>query len=242
MLGLEYIAAGYLHLASAANIECKLTKAPEITVSANGLDTKIIETKGIQDLTAMSRAAGTETPYDKDAVVHTEGLRLGRIGLKGEYQFETQTYTKLGKICMTVSKVNIRVELDPTIYIAKEFKRGSCHYNAVLEHEKKHVALDRKIVNKYLNVMVKAVNNTLKHVGYVHGPYNVEQLPALQKQIGGILDSVIEQFYTNMNRENDALQVSTVDTLAEYERVDAVCDDAEKERGRAAAFQAVRKK
>lgn len=241
MLGLEYIAAGYLHLAS-ANIQCTMPRAPEITVSASGLQTKIIETKGIQELTMMSNAAGTETPYDKNAVVHTEGLRLGRIGLKGAYEFQTQTYPDLGKACFFVSKVNIKVELDPTIYIAKEFKHGTCHYNAVLEHERKHVALDRKTVNKYLNVMVKAVNNTLKKVGYVHGPYDVAQIPALERQIEGILNSVIEQFYDNMNRENDALQKTTVDTLAEYQRVDALCKDKDKTQGRAAAFQATRKK
>lgn len=243
MFGLEFLAAGYLHLASTgAQMQCPVPSAPEITVSAVGLDTKINETLSVLDLTAASNAHAYETPYDKDAVVHTEGLRFGKIRVKGKYYFQTHTNSKIGKGCLFFSKVNVEIKLDPTIYIAKEYKRGTCHYDAIMEHEKKHIAVDREVVNRHINYIVKAVDNTLKHYGYVQGPMDVAQIPAMQERMSEIVDSVIQQFHRNMNVENKKLQVTTVDTLQEYNRVDSVCNDKAKKKGRMEVSKSLSKK
>lgn len=222
MLGLEYIAAGYLTLAD-VKVKCESAAVPEITVRAVGIETVLDETKSIKELNAFKPVLG-ESPYGKGVDTHVEGLMHGKIGLDGRYQFSTRTYPSLKKVCMQVSQVEVVFTLDPKVYIAKEYPRGSCHYNAVLEHEKKHLRVDRDLVNKYSFITVKAINNTLKQVGYMHGPYDEAQLPALQKQIGGIIESVIGQFSENMNRERKVLQ-KQIDSLAEYERVDKVCPD-----------------
>lgn len=224
MFGLEYIMAGHLLTLAGYQIECTMKQAPEITVRAKGLETEIDTSKSIRDLNAFKPSIDTKSPYGEGVETHIEGMMHGQIGLRGGYMFATETYSELGKVCMYVSNVEVIFEVDPKIYIAREYTPGSCHYNAVLEHERKHVKVDRMIVNKYTNIVVKAVNNTLKKVGYVHGPYDVSQLPALQKQIGGIVDSVIEQFYKNMNAERKALQ-QQVDSLEEYRRVDSMCPD-----------------
>ncbi len=223
MLGLEYIAAGYLTLAD-FKVKCEMDAPPEITVRAEGIDPIVDDTKTIRELDVFKPALTTDNPYGPKAETHIEGLMHGAIGLDGRYQFSTKTYKSLKKVCMYVSHVEVVFKLDPKVYIAREYPKGSCHYNAVLEHEKKHLMVDRLLVNRYTNITVKAINNTLKKVGFMHGPYDEAQLPALQKQIGGIIESVIAQFSENMNRERKMLQ-KQVDSLAEYERVDKVCPD-----------------
>lgn len=226
MIGLDYILASHLMLAD-YKVKCELKAAPEITVSASGMDTIIDGSKSVAELNAFKPMIGTKSPYGQNTQTHIEGLMHGAIGVSGDYMFSTETYPELNKVCMYVAKVNVRISIDPKIFIAREYTPGSCHYNAVLGHEKKHVAVDKKIVNKYTNIIVKAVNNTLKQVGYAHGPYDVAQLPALQKQISGIIENVIKQFADNMNRERQVLQ-QEVDTLKEYGRVDALCADKPK--------------
>lgn len=223
MIGLDYLMAGHLLLAD-YKVRCAMKAAPEITVSASGLDTVIDNSRTIQQLNAFKPMIGTKSPYGQNSQTHIEGLMHGGIGVGGDYMFSNETYPALNKVCMYVAKVNVKISIDPKIFIAKEYAPGTCHYNAVLEHEQKHVAVDKRLVNKYTNIIVKAVNNTLKQVGYSHGPYDASQLPALQKQISAIIESVIKQFSENMNKERQVLQ-QEVDTLKEYGRVDALCPD-----------------
>jgi hypothetical protein len=219
MIGLEQIVAAQFMLAD-MKVQCQMKTTPEIKVSASGLDTVIDNSKSISDLNVFQPFV--YSPYQKEVQTHIEGLMDGEIGITGNFQFATETYPAQNQLCLYVNKVNVKVALDPKIYIAREYPKGSCRYNAVLGHEQKHIAVDRKIVNKYANIIVKAIDNTLKKVGYGHGPYGVSQLSALQKKIGAAVESVIHQYGEKMNRERDALQ-RQIDTLEEYKRVDAVC-------------------
>lgn len=223
MIGLEQIFAAQTLLAG-YTVKCEMKTAPQINVTASGLETVIDDTKSITELDTFKPMIATPSPYGKGVQTHVEGLMHGEINVTGGYMFNTETYAALNKVCLYVAHVDVKISVDPTIYIAREYPKGSCQYNAVLEHEKKHVRTDREIINKYTNIIVKAVNNTLKKIGYGHGPYDVAQLPALQKQISGIIESVIGQFSANMNKERQLLQ-SKVDSLEEYNRVDALCAD-----------------
>lgn len=220
MIGLDYILASQMMLAD-YKVKCELKAAPEITVSATGLDTVFDNSKYIHELDGFKPSVNSN-PYGDKADTHIEGLTRGMIGLTGSYDFTSETYPALNKVCMYIKDVQVKISVEPTVYIAHEFPKGSCRYEAVMGHERKHLKVDRDIVNKYSTIIVRAVNNTLTKVGYAQGPYDSSQLPALQKQIGGIIDSVIGQYYVNMNNERKVLQ-SQVDTLEEYARVDALC-------------------
>lgn len=221
MIGLDMILASHLILAE-YKVKCEMKEAPQINVIARGVDRIIDNSMPISELTKFKPMLNSKGPYGDNVETHIQGLTHGRIGVEGGYEFATQTWPDLEKVCMYASKVDVKITLDPKIYIAREYAPGSCEYNAVLGHEMKHFKTDRDLVNKYTNIIVKAVNNTLIKVGYSHGPYDVSQLPALQKQIGGIIESVIQQFSQNMNKERRVLQAQ-VDSLAEYQRVDALC-------------------
>lgn len=222
MFGLDYILASHLMLASATNdIKCHMKTVPEITVSAKGLDRGIDHTKSIRELNAFKPDVGA-SPYGDDSQTYIQGLAKGGVQVQGQYQFAGETYEGLGKGCLYVNKVNIVITLDSTIFIAREYAKGTCHYNAVLEHELKHKTVDREMVNKYSNIIVRAVNSTLKTIGYAHGPFDVSQRQAVQEKIGQTLESVISQFGNNFSTERDMRQ-SKVDTLAEYDRVHALC-------------------
>lgn len=222
MIGLDYVLAGYLHMA-AFQPTCEMKQAPEVTVAATGATVKVDESKDISQLDTFKPNLSA-SPYGEGIETHIEGLAKGSIGLTGRYEFGTRTYPALNVSCLFVNKVRIEIHLEPTIYIAREYKKGTCHYNAVMEHERKHVAVDRYIVNKYTKILVKAVNNTLKHIGYAHGPFNAAQIPSVQQKIDTVVSSVIGQYSENMSTERNKLQAK-IDTLEEYERVSKKCPD-----------------
>jgi len=164
------------------------------------------------------------SPYEDDSKTYIQGLAKGGVDVSGQYQFGTETYPALAQGCIFTNKVQINITLDSTIFIAREYKKGTCHYNAVLQHELKHKAVDRELVNKYSNIIVKAVNNTLKTIGYAQGPFPASAMPAAQEKIGATLTNVVSQFGNNFSAERDKRQ-SNVDTLVEYDRVHALCKD-----------------
>ncbi len=224
MIGLEYIVASHLMLASAKDkIVCQMSSAPEITVSAKGLDRGIDHSKTIRQLNAFKPEI-SNSPYEEGAQTYIQGLAKGGVDIGGQYEFGTQIYPNQNMGCLYTNKVQITITLDSTIYIAREYPKGSCHYNAVLEHELKHTAVDRELVNKYSNIIVKAVNNTLKTIGYAQGPFDVAQMEAYRERVIKTLGGVISQFGNNFSVEREKRQ-SQVDTLAEYNRVHAICKD-----------------
>ena len=72
--------------------------------------------------------------------------------------------------------------------------------------------------------MVKAVNNTLKSIGYAQGPFPAAQTPAVQAKIEAYLGQIVSQYANNFSMEREQLQ-GQVDTLQEYDRVHALCKD-----------------
>ncbi len=38
----------------------------------------------------------------------------------------------------------------PDIYVAREFRRSSCAYKAILAHERQHMSISRELINRYL--------------------------------------------------------------------------------------------
>lgn len=221
MIGLDYLMAGYIQLAD-FKLECKLKKAPQITVAATAVKTVINEKLSVKELS--KKDSDTISPYAPGTVTITEGLTDGVIRMSAQTMFQIESYPKLNSVCLYVDKVNVKFEVEPSVYIASDYKKGSCQYKAVMEHEQKHVKVDRVVVNKYSNIISRAVDNTMKHVGYAQGPYDLDQLPALKNQIGGIINSVVGQYYENMNLERRAMQQG-VDSLEEYTRVDKLCPD-----------------
>lgn len=220
MIGLDYVMVGYLQMAGFSP-KCELKKAPEITVAGTGATVNVDESRNISQLDMFKPNIG-KSVYGDNVESHIEGLTKGSIKLSGQYEFATETYPAVNQACLYVSKVRIEINLEPTVYIAREYAKGTCHYNAVMGHEKKHIDADRFVVNKYTKILVKAVNNTLKHIGYAQGPFSAAQLPAVQKKIDTIVSSVISQYSENMINERNRLQ-SKIDTIQEYARVDKMC-------------------
>jgi hypothetical protein len=226
MFGLEYVLASQMMLAAATKtptVTCQMKEAPKINVIAKGLDRGIDHSRTVHQLNAFKPSVGP-SPYGEDAETYLQGVARGGVSVDGQYRYGGETYNKLGVSCLYVKQVDLVVTLDSTIFIAKDYPKGTCHYNAVLAHEKRHVAVDTQLVNKYSNIMVKAVNNTLKSIGYAQGPFPAARIPAVQAKIEAYLGEIVSQYAKNFTMERDMLQ-GQVDTLAEYDRVHALCKD-----------------
>lgn len=222
LAGLELVMAGYVQLAS-GQVECKLKKAPEINVTASDTRVKYDHTKTKAQLQNFD--IDTVSPYAPSVQTHVGGLMSGEVRISQNTRFMQETYPTINAGCMYIDKIEVKIHVDPTIYIAKDYPQGSCMFNAVVEHEKKHVAVDRAIVNKYTRLIIQAVDSTMKKVGYAHGPFLMQTMSSQQQILNGHVNKVVKHYSDQMNAERKKLQ-QQVDSIQEYNRVNSMCDNS----------------
>jgi hypothetical protein len=218
MIGIETIAmTGLLTLASAgaAQIECHVPQAPQIDVVPKTAPTAYDYSKTTAELTEIKTS--TVSPYGGHSEQLTFGLHEGHMKLSYQAGIGGMTYPDLDLACLHYSNVKITLELNPVIYVVREMRPGTCAHKAVLEHEKKHVRVDRDIANKYAREIGLAVQKAVNDIGAV-GPFNIHEMENRQKMMQDHISSTISALQLKLFLEQSRRQ-QDVDSLEEYERV-----------------------
>ena len=211
--------AGYFHLAS-ADIKCQLKTSPRIDISASDTSVHYDHTKYQQQLDRLG--TDTKNPYGDNVRTHVGGLMSGEVSVSQNIRIMQETYPTLNTGCLYIDSIKINIHIKPTIYIAREYSKDGCMYKAVMEHEKKHINVDRVIVNKYTNLIIHGLDTALKKVGYAQGPFSAGRMEAEQKRLQEYTQNVVQAYSTQMTEERKTLQ-QKIDSLEEYERVNRSC-------------------
>lgn len=219
MIGLEMVAGGLLHLA-AADITCRPRRIPTILITPLRTTVSYDFTKSRDQLGAFD--IDTVSPYGRGHNVKVGGLMEGEIRVESRVGQVQETYKYINKACVHIDSVTIIVHSDPVIYVAREYAKGSCEQKAVIDHEKKHVEIDRKIVNEFAGRLENKIRLHLKNTGYVFGPYPVSGLIDHQKKIQGELDQIVKDETEEMTAARQKAQ-QALDNADEYERVRLMC-------------------
>ncbi len=219
MLGLELMAGGLLHLA-AADISCKPRKLPTVLVTP-------LRTAVRYNFSTPREKLGqfdidTISPYGKGRDVKVGGLMEGEIRVESRVGQVQETYKYHKQACVHLDSVTIIVHSDPVIYVASEYAKGSCEQRAIVDHEKKHVEIDRAIVNEFAGRLENKIRIHLRNTGYVFGPYPTAGLSARQRSIQDGIDQIVKDETKKMTDARQKAQ-QAIDNAQEYERVRLVC-------------------
>jgi hypothetical protein len=214
---------GLLHLAATdvkAQIKCVPKVAPKIKVLPTKAQLKYNFTKTKYDLERFD--IDTVSPYDPNSKTHVGGLMSGKIQLTQQTEFMNELYDHVGYGCVYIKKVDVKIHVDPTIYVAREYKRGSCKHNEILKHERRHVREDQLIVNKYSKLVADDLKASLDVGGYSFGPYKTSELAGVQKRLQGQLEGLVIARHDAMNIERKKRQ-QAIDSLEEYDFIAEQC-------------------
>lgn len=222
LIGLDYLVAGYVHLAS-GQVQCNLRKTPQISVSASDYKVRYDHSKSQRDLEKMDR--DTISPYGANIKTHVGGLMNGEISISQNIRFYQETYPGLNVGCLYVDTITVKLDMKPVIYVSKSYPKGSCMYNSVLEHEKKHVSVDQALVVKYRGPMSEALHQALHQLGHKKGPMRTSSLSQAQRDLQSSIQAVVRKYSAQLTAERKKRQ-QDVDSLVEYERVQARCKGA----------------
>jgi len=153
-------------------------------------------TDGVLGVTASNLRAGTSTRY-------------GHRPLEGE------------GVCFWVESIEVGLRYEALdIYIVSEYTPGSCQYNAILSHEKKHAGVARAYLDDYVQVIRSALASLA--IPKPRDPRLVETVSEAQEKtqatIAKLLDPVIAELRKSMEEAQNK-----IDSRAEYRRVEKQC-------------------
>lgn len=208
MFGLEIAAVGLLHLAATThetklakakaeaikNIKCEPIHDLDISISPIQSPIKYDFTKSMEQLGAIGQDA--YSPYGSEHKTDMLGLAIGKHELYLESGFTTQTYEQLDRGCIHIKSLTVKMNFDPTIYVVREFPKGTCEFSAVLKHEKEHVKITQRMLNKYAKILGKQLQGALKQ-GYSYGPFYISSLPRAQEK----LSEKVMKIATDVNKK-----------------------------------------
>lgn len=223
MWGLDIVAASSLLLLTAGGadaVTCKVKDAPRINVTPRSQAIAYDFDKSSAQLSGLK--SDTISPYAPDADVTTGGLRADQPEIRLEVRWHILEYPTLNLVCLSYSQIDVDITLKPKIYIAKEFGADRRCRAAILEHEKKHVTVDREVMNKYALKIGQSIKAAIDEIGAL-GPYRKDQQKAVQQDMIQHIQNASKRYNLQMEKEMKARQAE-VDSLAEYQRVSKICD------------------
>ena len=215
------VASSLFVLASTDPI-CQMPKPTEINVKPSTQSVQVITNKTLAEM--QMQQIDTINPHSFGGISVTQGYAEGKIKMQAEIRLGTQTVYGGQAGCVWYDSVNINFTIDPFIYIAEEVNKDRCMRKAVLEHEMKHVNVDKKIVNKYAQQVGRKVYDGLKTRGFIAGPVRAEDIQATAERMKATISQIVDLEMKRLEIDRADMQAQ-VDTKEEYDRVGALCPD-----------------
>ena len=209
--------AGTAH-ALGSGIECRVPESPQIKITPITDDIKYNYHRSMAELTAMK--SDSKNPYGPNVDTATGGLRVDHPEMSINVKLGLAEYPARDQFCMWYNSIEVIIHLKPEVFVADELNYHPCR-GAVLNHEHKHVEIDRQIADQYAGRIGDMIKGVVNDTGAV-GPYPEGRKTQMQQQLMQKVRDAISSQEDLLHREMERRQ-GMVDTLKEYERVSSYC-------------------
>lgn len=209
-----------LILASGAGAACGDLPRTAINVTPSASETKLVTARDLEQLQDIE--TDTVDPYGIHANTLTQGLMKGLVSIQPQITMDYKQLPGRNEVCIWYESIDIKIHIDPEIHIAQEVYNDRCMRNAVVEHENKHVTVDRRIVNQYARRIGQVINGTLTKEGFSDGPMSFAQAERRVKEMQILVVDLVRELHDEMQATRRVEQ-QKIDTLEEYEYVSKKC-------------------
>ena len=199
--------------------KCQQAPLPKINIVMTSKQVQYDFSKSKRELKGFN--IDTKSPYDSNAHTEVGGLMNGEISVNSQVSFGYLQDTNSGQACYWYDTIDVKMHIDPTILIAKEHAKGTCEHSAILEHEMKHIKIDRAVLKKYKAKIESDLHKIARKVGTI-GPISLSISGRTQNKMMKVIEKAVSNQTERMYSERRKLQQS-VDSLEEYERVSNMC-------------------
>ena len=190
------------------------------------VDNKMIEydfTKSVKFLTKNNKEALSEWQSKQEDIVwassdslRMNGMLRGGIGVETRASFLAKPDDRYGSYyCPYIKRLEIRFFYKSTLFVASDFPKGTCDFDAIFDHETKHHDVNITAVN---DVVKKFKRDLPTMVSYLEQRYIKKEDVAnkFTKMQSAVRDAF--EIYSSIIFEEMEKKNALVDTPAEYER------------------------
>lgn len=215
-------AAGLAVMAATAPIPvpaCPNANAPQIGVEVVTIQPVIDHMQSIAQMKMTQM--DTKVPYQMKQLDHASRGGMIEDDIRIDYSVNTSaipgnTAETVNMNCVKYDSVQVRLTLQPKIFIAKDYDEKSCWYHETYEHEMSHVDMDRVVMEKYKGRLQDGL--ALAFSGpqdSVQGPVKKGGVEKLKKKMGNDLVNMTNSLLADMVRERMEQQQG-VDSVKNY--------------------------
>lgn len=163
----------------------------------------------------------TVSPYRAGEHTKIGGLTGGEITISTDISMSVTKNLIVKKSCVWLDTVDIRIKSEPTVYIASEYKPGTCRYRTTVEHELKHVAVDAKLLDEFAPKIESAARLAAKNAA-PDRPVPTSGLESVRADINRKIEEALKEPIAELHIERRKRQ-QAIDTREEYDRLSRQC-------------------
>jgi len=164
---------------------------------------------------ALQRLAGADHHRGR-----TQGLYRG--GIRTRWRTRIAERSMAGVVCRWIDEVAITITAAPrTIYVTRERRPGTCPYDSVLMHERKHQAADEAVIAEFAPRLKQKVARALAALR-PPAPVPRSDAAAVERRLTAAVERAVNGELRALEAARHARQAA-IDTPGEYRRVAAAC-------------------
>ncbi len=146
------------------------------------------------------------------------GLTLAELGMGLAVSVRAERLAD-GRYCSEIAAVEATIGYDAIdVYIASEYPRGSCQYNAILDHERLHVLVFQNTLDRYY----PQIERELRKAASKAKPILDRDPNRATRKFQSILESAARPLFRKINKAMDR-ENAALDTEEAYEREQSNC-------------------
>lgn len=147
------------------------------------------------------------------------GLASTGLSLKPDIEYRARPYGNA--YCFWVDKIHMMLSYPrPDMYVASEYRPGSCPFREVLNHEKDHVRTSRRVLRTYATRIRSALNSPSIPSGIQ--PVIVDSPAQAKAEVKALMKRLVGPVYNAMIKELRREQ-SILDSPQNYRAINRLC-------------------
>ena len=218
IFGIEHIITAGLLTLTSGGYTCPAQPAPTVVMKTRNGTPKYYY--NIPSAQLQNIQTGNAKPNHLGPNYVIGGLTHGKI--QTEYSTDMYVAPVGGNAhCVSVKQITVTLDYQPDVYIAAEYRPGSCHYNVTMQHEVQHVNLELITLNEFLPRFQSNIQQALFSMPPPR-PVPAQNVPQVQQFIQARVSQAVQQVMEQMIRVRDSRQ-GGIDTPQEYARLQQQC-------------------
>lgn len=209
------MAAALVCAAAPVYAACPEAEAPRVTVRA------VTEVSRVDTSKGRAALAGKGDNIRSAEVKAAGALTVPNWNVRSDVKLHYADSAKAGEVCIGYSDVTVEVVLRPVIFMARERSAPGACRDAVMAHEKKHVAAFNRSAEQWAQALRGPVMEHARRAG-MQGPTPEKFRVVFEKKLRGDIRAIVEAHSAGMIDAATGAQAQ-VDGPYSFKAINAAC-------------------